>query len=785
MFYWFGTVVEKIGEFVTRLLDLCRSYLAIFFVAIAPLMYLSVSMNDDASRLRALDGSRRVSLDSFVLLLGLSPPESRALAPELSQVAGGSAPATGPHIPLSSRTARALKETAGCGSPYCIDLTTELLAEEKTLKEIRSHEGARSSVEGAAGSQEKKNEQLNARVRRAINANLRIYQESVTLPLRKETTLRLVDEGGPIAWTVVDGSSLSFLELARSLERVGNAAAVNFIPVENSVPSSPDSWKSYLVDFFILVLLVCVVVQLLMSVNNNGISRVRIGWLDAEMDRLRSLDVVKRGHANPEDHYKFDPVDSWSRAEGQMDYVAVRTFTKAPVKAKEEAAPEEEKPKVLLDDVRGIAPIKNEVLKYIDFLKNPDKYYALGARMPRGLLMHGQPGCGKTMLAKAIANEAGVTFFQFSGGEFFKKFVGESEAMVRNVFAAARKETKAIIFIDEIDAVGSTRLSDDSSAGRGYNATLNTILTEMDGFNTGAGGSTILVIGATNMPEKLDEALMRPGRFDSKLEIPLPDLLGRIDILSLYAQKKKISPSVDLRSLAGNLVGFTGAMLEGLLNEAAILAAREGASEVSEGHISRSRLLLLMGAERPLVLSPKEKHICAVHEVGHALASFAHCPHIKVTGVSVLPRGQSLGQTWIRPCEDQNLKTEAELTGEIIMLLGGRAAEEVVFGSVTTGASDDLSKANDTALNMALRYGMGKRTGLSTLTKNTALNRRTLDSASADAKEIIHSCYKQAITLMTDKLELLLHVADELERLETLDEKTVDEMLGSSTALPS
>ncbi len=363
--------------------------------------------------------------------------------------------------------------------------------------------------------------------------------------------------------------------------------------------------------------------------------------------------------------------------------------------------------KTRFKDVAGMEEPKEDLVEVVDFLKNPKKYTSIGAKIPKGVLLIGSPGTGKTLLARAVAGEAGVPFFSIAGSEFVEMFVGVGASRVRDLFAKAKRNSPCIIFIDEIDAVGRQRGG--AGFGGGHDEreqTLNQILTEMDGFEQ---GTNIIVIAATNRPDVLDKALLRPGRFDRRIFIDKPDLNAREKILEVHTGNKKMGKSIHLDKIAQKTVGLTGADLENIMNEAAIFAAKRKKKTISQQDIDDAVEKVALGPEkRSRKLSEKEKKITAYHEMGHAIVGYV-CPESDpLHKISIVSRGQALGVTWFLPKEDQFTTSKTKFLDEICGLLGGRAAEELIFGEMTTGASNDIERASAIARNMAMRYGMGE-----------------------------------------------------------------------------
>ncbi len=436
--------------------------------------------------------------------------------------------------------------------------------------------------------------------------------------------------------------------------------------------------------------------------------------------------------------------------------------------------------KVTFKDVAGVEEVKEELQEAVEFLKNPQKFTKLGARIPKGILLVGPPGTGKTLLAKAIAGEAGVPFFSISGSDFVEMFVGVGAARVRDLFQQAKSQAPCIIFIDEIDAVGRMR---GAGLGGGHDEreqTLNQLLVEMDGFNTAEG---IVIIAATNRPDILDPALLRPGRFDRQIVVPPPDVNGREAILKIYAQKIKLSPKVDLKALAKATPGFTGANLENLMNEAALIAAKKGKEMVDMEDLEEAKDKILMGKERKgMVLNEDEKKIIAYHEAGHALVAYFLPDPDPVHKISIIPRGQALGITQQLPLDDRHIYTEEYLLKKITVLLGGRVSEELVFQKLSTGARDDLKRATHIAKKMVCEFGMSKLLGPLTYGKGEEpiflgkelfqIKDYSEDTAcliDQEIKEIILNCYNTAKNIINQYLDKLHLVAKALLEEETLD----------------
>lgn len=375
----------------------------------------------------------------------------------------------------------------------------------------------------------------------------------------------------------------------------------------------------------------------------------------------------------------------------------------------------ENKTGVTFDDIAGIDEARSELMEIVDFLKNPERYRRLGGKIPKGVLLVGAPGTGKTLLAKAVAGEAAVPFFSLTGSDFVEMFVGVGAARVRDLFAQAQAKAPSIVFIDELDAVGKARGVHPGFGGGHdeHEQTLNQLLAELDGFDTQAG---VIILAATNRPEILDPALLRPGRFDRQVVIDRPDLKGREKILRVHARAVTLAPDLDLSIIAARTPGFVGADLANLVNEAALHAAREGKEAVDLADFDQALDRIVGGLERKSrIISPKEKEIVAHHEAGHALVAESRVHADKVAKISIIPRGvAALGYTQQQPTEDRYLMTRAELLDRLDVLLGGRVAEEIIFGDVSTGAHDDLQRASDLVRHMVTQYGMSEELGLGT-----------------------------------------------------------------------
>ncbi|MBE9175296.1 ATP-dependent zinc metalloprotease FtsH4 [Synechocystis salina LEGE 06155] len=466
-------------------------------------------------------------------------------------------------------------------------------------------------------------------------------------------------------------------------------------------------------------------------------------------------------------------------------------------KSKAKVYVEGDSTKVTFDDVAGVEEAKTELSEVVDFLKFPQRYTALGAKIPKGVLLVGPPGTGKTLLAKAAAGEAGVPFFIISGSEFVELFVGAGAARVRDLFEQAKKQAPCIVFIDELDAIGKSRASGAFMGGNDEREqTLNQLLTEMDGFS--AAGATVIVLAATNRPETLDPALLRPGRFDRQVLVDRPDLAGRLKILEIYAKKIKLDKEVELKNIATRTPGFAGADLANLVNEAALLAARNKQNSVTEADFREAIERVVAGLEKKSrVLSEKEKKIVAYHEVGHALVGAVMPGGGQVAKISIVPRGMAaLGYTLQMPTEDRFLLNESELRDQIATLLGGRAAEEIIFDSITTGAANDLQRATDLAEQMVTTYGMSKVLGPLAYDKGQQNNflgqgmgnpRRMVSDDTAkeidlEVKEIVEQGHNQALAILEHNRDLLEAIAEKILEKEVIEGEELHQLLGQVQA---
>ncbi|WP_294656060.1 ATP-dependent zinc metalloprotease FtsH [uncultured Ruminococcus sp.] len=430
----------------------------------------------------------------------------------------------------------------------------------------------------------------------------------------------------------------------------------------------------------------------------------------------------------------------------------------------------DEKRKTTFEDVAGADEEKEELEEIVEFLKAPDKYNKLGARIPKGVLLVGPPGTGKTLLARAVAGEAGVPFFSISGSDFVEMFVGVGASRVRDLFEQAKKNSPCIIFIDEIDAVGRQR---GAGLGGGHDEreqTLNQLLVEMDGFGANEG---VILIAATNRPDVLDPALMRPGRFDRQVIVSYPDINGREAILKVHARKKPLAPDVKLKTIAKTTAGFTGADLENLLNEAALLAARKNKKAITMEEIEEATIKVVVGAEKKTrVMSDKEKKLTAYHEAGHAICFHELATQDPVHEISIIPRGMAGGYTMPLPSEDKSYNSRTEMLEDIVVCLGGRVAEAIILDDISTGASNDIEKATKTARDMVTKYGMTKELGCICYGKdNSAVflgrdmghtqdySERTAAKIDELILEIVNNAYDKAETILKDNIDKLHEVA--------------------------
>lgn len=457
----------------------------------------------------------------------------------------------------------------------------------------------------------------------------------------------------------------------------------------------------------------------------------------------------------------------------------------------------EDQVKVTFSDVAGVEEAKEEVSELVDFLRDPAKFQKLGGKIPRGVLMVGSPGTGKTLLARAIAGEAKVPFFTISGSDFVEMFVGVGASRVRDMFEQAKKHAPCIIFIDEIDAVGRHR---GAGLGGGHDEreqTLNQLLVEMDGFE---GNEGVIVIAATNRPDVLDPALLRPGRFDRQVVVPLPDIRGREQILKVHMRKVPLDPDVKPSIIARGTPGFSGADLANLVNEAALFAARENRRTVDMEHFEKAKDKIMMGAERrSMVMSDKEKTLTAYHEAGHAIVGFLVPSHDPVYKVTIIPRGRALGLTMYLPEEDRYSQSKEELDSHISTLFGGRLAEEIIFGakSVTTGAANDIQRATEIARNMVTKWGLSERLGPlqysedegevflgHSVTQHKQVSDETAHIIDEEVRSIIDENYRRAGELLRAHRDELHVMADALIKYETIEAVQIEDIMAGREPRP-
>ncbi|MAR52489.1 MAG: cell division protein FtsH [Propionibacteriaceae bacterium] len=455
----------------------------------------------------------------------------------------------------------------------------------------------------------------------------------------------------------------------------------------------------------------------------------------------------------------------------------------------------DEQSRVTFADVAGVDEAKDELNEIVDFLKTPERYTDIGARIPKGVLLVGPPGTGKTLLSKAVAGEAGVPFFIISGSEFVELFVGAGAARVRDLFEQAKKNAPCIIFIDELDAIGKSRSGSMGVVGGNdeREQTLNQLLTEMDGF--ASTDKPVIVLAATNQPEVLDAALLRPGRFDRQVLVDRPDLSGRKTILEIYAKKVKLADGVDLDKIAQATSGFAGADLANLVNEAALLAARNYKKEVVQGDLNEAIERVVAGLEKKSrVMQDDEKKVVAYHEVGHAIVGHLMPGGSKVAKISIVPRGMSaLGYTLQLPTEERFLNSREDLEGQIATLLGGRSAEEIVFGKITTGAANDLQRATDIAEQMVGTYGMSDTLGPLAYDKQGGGRflggnnnpRRAVSDATAQAidrevRGLVDRAHNQALSILRQNMALLETISQKILEKEVIEGDDLKEMLSAS-----
>jgi len=456
----------------------------------------------------------------------------------------------------------------------------------------------------------------------------------------------------------------------------------------------------------------------------------------------------------------------------------------------------EAKTGVMFEDVAGIDEAKEELQEVVSFLKKPERFTAVGARIPKGVLLVGPPGTGKTLLAKAIAGEAGVPFFSISGSEFVEMFVGVGASRVRDLFKKAKENAPCIVFIDEIDAVGRQRGAGIGGGNDEREQTLNQLLTEMDGFE---GNTGVIIVAATNRPDVLDTALLRPGRFDRQVTVDAPDIKGRLEVLKVHARNKKLAPEVALEAIARRTPGFSGADLANLLNEAAILTARRRKEAVTMLEIDDSIDRVIAGMEGTPLVDSKSKRLIAYHEIGHAIVGTLLKDHDPVQKVTLVPRGQARGLTWFTPSEDQMLISRAQILARISGALGGRAAEDVIFGDaeVTTGAGNDLQQVTNMARQMVTRFGMSdlgplsleSQTGEVFLGRDWMMRSEYSEEIAsridAQVRSIVEHCYDEARRMIRENRTVIDRLVDLLVEKETIDGDEFRRIVAEYTDVPA
>jgi cell division protease FtsH len=454
------------------------------------------------------------------------------------------------------------------------------------------------------------------------------------------------------------------------------------------------------------------------------------------------------------------------------------------------------KQKVTFKDVAGCDETKDELKDIVDYLKNPKKYQVLGGELPKGVLLYGPPGTGKTLLARAVAGEAGVPFFTSSGSEFVEMFVGVGASRVRDLFERAKKSAPAIIFLDELDAVGRSRFAGIGGGHDEREQTLNQMLVELDGFEAKEG---IILIGATNRPDVLDTALLRPGRFDRRINVPVPDIKGRLEILNVHAKKVKLTEGTDLSVIARHTPGFTGADLANIVNEAAILAAKKEQKSVDLKDLEEAIEKNIAGPQRKSrIISEAEKRVVAYHEAGHTLVAKVLPGCDPVHKVTIIPRGPALGYTLQMPLEDKYLTSKTEILNRLCVLLGGRAAEEIAIGEITTGAHDDLAKVSAYAHKMVLEFGMSEKIGQLSLKKEDSevflgrdivrqagYSNETARIVDEEIKRIVSDSYMKAKAALTGNRRALDAIANRLIENEVVDAAEIDSLIAAAKAPPA
>uniref|UniRef100_A0A8C7YUJ3 ATP-dependent zinc metalloprotease YME1L1 n=1 Tax=Oryzias sinensis TaxID=183150 RepID=A0A8C7YUJ3_9TELE len=430
---------------------------------------------------------------------------------------------------------------------------------------------------------------------------------------------------------------------------------------------------------------------------------------------------------------------------------------------------------VTFEHVKGVEEAKNELLEVVDFLKNPQKFTALGGKLPKGVLLVGPPGTGKTLLARAVAGEADVPFYYASGSEFDEMFVGVGASRIRNLFREAKANAPCVIFIDELDSVGGKRI--ESPMHPYSRQTINQLLAEMDGFKTNEG---VIIIGATNFPEALDNALIRPGRFDMQVTVPKPDVRGRTEILNWYLKKIKVDPAIEANIIARGTVGFSGADLENLVNQAALKAAVDGKDMVTMKELEFAKDKILMGPERRSAeIDEKNKIITAYHESGHAIVAYYTKDAMPINKATIMPRGPSLGHVSMLPENDRWSETRSQLLAQMDVSMGGRVAEEMIFGheNITTGASSDFDSATKIAKMMVTRFGMCEKLGVMTYTDMTEQSPETQAAVEQEVRILLKESYDRAKTLLKTHTKEHKNLADALLMYETLDAKEIQLIL--------
>jgi len=451
--------------------------------------------------------------------------------------------------------------------------------------------------------------------------------------------------------------------------------------------------------------------------------------------------------------------------------------------------PFQSRQRVSFTDVAGVPEAKEELVEIVEILKNPGNYSRLGGRTPKGVLLQGPPGTGKTLLAKAIAGEAQVPFYQINGSDFVEMFVGVGASRVRDLFTQAKKNAPCIVFIDEIDAVGKSRGVGGGDEGHSeYDQTLNALLVAMDGFES---GDTVIIVGATNRPDILDPALLRPGRFDRQITLLPPDVVGREKILQIYTAHVVLSPAVNLKQVARSTPGFTGAELANLINEAALTAARKGKDQIETADIDEAKDKILMGAERKgMVISIKEKKTTAYHEAGHAIMALLLPGADPLYKITIIPRGRAMGVTQQVPLDDRHAYSKEYLENRIKILLGGRTSEEIIFNKFSTGASNDLQAATEIATKMVCEWGMSEQLGPRAYTRPSEgflggegqrrlYSEKTAAAIDMEINAIIENCYQEAMIILEGKIDLLHRLAGTLLDKETLGPEEIREIVNA------